>query len=88
MPGLAPPNNAAGVNPKAGGADAGGPGRAIAFASVAPNALASGSCANRGQLSQTWAQPTQPLSHSSRCSQARMSLFAQDTLTEHSNALR
>ena len=47
MPSLAPPNTAAGVNPEAGGADAGGPGRAIALASVAPNAIALGSCATR-----------------------------------------
>ena len=59
MPGLAPPKTAAGVNTTAGEPNAGGPGRAIALASVAPSAMASGSCASRAELAQTWAPPTE-----------------------------
>ena len=66
MPGLAPPNTAAGVNPEAGGVDVGGPGRAIALASVAPSAMESGSCASRGRLAYAYSALTELLSYSAQ----------------------
>ena len=83
MPGLAPPKAAAGVNPKAGGPSAGGPGRAIALASVAPSAMASGSCASRAELAQTWAPLTELISHhSNRYSQANKRLVGNFYITD------